>query len=215
MLSVNTEAENRPRSDEYVVLLTVNQDELRKTVSPADNYEEDKQGDTLESIVHTVETVVVDTDTEVKLGEKLDESPTERVEKVSETTEQHIGVTSDSLENEIKAEVVDSQDTEVSDYNISKKKSKKESKKKRGSKLFVFRHNSDASKSTDIPQQDVSFEQNPQSNSPKERRRSFSEFLRPVFGNIFSKNSPSSPAKRKSKVEGNNIKYCQLNVKNY
>lgn len=83
-----------------------------------------------------------------------------------------------------------------------KKKSKKASKKKEDRpKSSIFRQSSSEVSGTErnTASHHVSFDQDAQDDSPKERRRSFSEYLRPVFGNIFSKSSPTSESKKKNK----------------
>ena len=82
-----------------------------------------------------------------------------------------------------------------------KKKSKKASKKKEGRpKSSLFPQSSEVSGTErNTVSHHVSFDQDPQDDSRIERRRSFSEYLRPIFGNIFSKNSPTSESKKKNK----------------
>ncbi|CAG2240350.1 unnamed protein product [Mytilus edulis] len=173
LLGVN-EANTRPKSDEYVTISVIKNNQEIPTAGTQQTKIEDKS--------------------------KITELP------LSDAT---TGVTKPDVLNdisktpEITPDISTSDSATFADSEISnpKKKSNKESKKKkRGSKLLLFRNNSDVSKAEkDIATQEVSFETDPTTDLPKERRRSFSEFLRPVFGNIFSKTSSTSSTKTKQK----------------
>ncbi|XP_052087635.1 myb-like protein X [Mytilus californianus] len=173
LLSVN-EANTRPKSDEYVTLSVIKNNKENPTVKT--------QQAQIEDTSEIIESPLNNANNEVTKPDVLNDIP--------KTPE----ITSDISTS-------DSPTFAESENSNQKIKSNKESKKKkRGSKLLLFRNNSDVSKvEKDIATQEVSFEQDPTTDLPKERRRSFSEFLRPVFGNIFSKTSSTSSTKTKQK----------------
>ncbi|XP_063403015.1 uncharacterized protein MAL13P1.304-like [Mytilus trossulus] len=173
LLGVN-EVNTRPKSDEYVTISVIKNNQAIPTVGT--------QQTKLEDISKITDSPLSDATTDVTKLDVLNDIP-----KTPEVT----------------PDISTSDSATFAEREISnpKKKSNKESKKKkRGSKLLLFRNNSDVSKAEkDIATQEVSFETDPTTDLPKERRRSFSEFLRPVFGNIFSKTSSTSSTKTKPK----------------
>ena len=222
LLSVDSSlATSRPKSDEYVTLF------VNKDGSQFENIEINGQlDDTIASLKQTSETstevklenaqpevdshVDVSTvndskavDVTVKInGESNDTGVDDADEKSILPISPENGIAQSEMSTPITDNDATLRESPQNNKSSPKKKSKKASKKKEGRpKLSIFRQSSSEVSGTkrNTASRHVSFDQDPQDDSPEERHRSFSEYLRPVFGNIFSKSSPTSESKKKNK----------------
>ena len=225
LLSVDSSlATSRPKSDEYVTLF-VNKDgsqsenieingQLDDTVASLKQTSETSTEVKLENAqpkvdsnveVSTVNDSKVDVavDVTVKInGESNDTGIDDADEKNILPISPENGIAQSEMSTPITDNDVTLRESPLNNKSSPMKKSKKASKKKEGRpKLSIFRQSSSEVSGTkrNTASHHVSFDQDPQDDSPEEKRRSFSEYLRPVFGNIFSKSSPTSESKKKNK----------------